>query len=177
LKFNAGKLQGSYVIALDKRVDERGYFVRRWCQQEFRANGLMDRIAQINCGFSPRAGTLRGLHFQKTPFAEIKVVSCTRGTVLDVVVDLRSNSSTYRQWMAVELCADDGQLVYVPEGCAHGYLTLSDDSVVEYLTSQFYAPESASGVRYDDPAFGIAWPRSVDVVSKADRSWPDYGDP
>jgi dTDP-4-dehydrorhamnose 3,5-epimerase len=176
LNFNNGKLDGSYVIELEKRADERGYFARSWCQREFEAHGLMKQIAQINTGFSPRAGTLRGLHFQKPPFDEVKVVSCTRGAVFDVIVDLRPASSTFRQWMGMELRAGDGRLLYAPEGCAHGYLTVSDDSEVAYLTSKFYAPEAASGVRYDDPAFGIAWPRAVDVISKADRQWPDFGE-
>ncbi len=174
MKFTPAKLAGSFIIELEKRTDERGFFARQWCQKELAAQGLSSAIAQINVGASPRPGTLRGMHFQKAPFAEVKIVHCTRGAVFDVLIDLRVDSPTYRDWMGVELNAAEHRLVYAPEGCAHGYLTLAPESEVTYFTSQFYAPEAACGVRYDDPAFGVKWPRSVEVISAADRSWPAY---
>jgi dTDP-4-dehydrorhamnose 3,5-epimerase len=170
--FTAGRISGSYIIDVERRSDERGFFARSWCEKEFAAHGLSARIMQINIGVSPRAGTLRGLHFQLPPFEEVKVVSCPRGAAYDVVVDLRSGSPTFGQWMAVELNGENARMLYVPEGCAHGYLTLFADSQVQYLTSQAYASEAARGVRFDDPAFAIEWPRQPDVVSLADRNWP-----
>lgn len=173
--FTPGKVQGSYVVDIEKRSDERGYFARWWCAREFEELGLSTGIAQINVGVSPRAGTLRGLHFQEDPHAEVKVAGCTRGAVYDVIVDLRAQSPTRGQWMGVELREGTGRLVYAPAGCAHGYLTLEPESELFYMTSEPYAPAAARGVRYDDPAFRIAWPRSIEVISAADRDWPDFG--
>ncbi|MCI0400700.1 MAG: dTDP-4-dehydrorhamnose 3,5-epimerase family protein [Gammaproteobacteria bacterium] len=172
--FTKGEIDGAYVMQLDKRADERGFFARLWCEQELRDRGLSARIAQINAGFSPRAGTLRGLHYQLAPHAEVKIVRCARGAVYDVIVDLRPASPTYRRWIGSELTADDAGLLYVPEGCAHGYLTLVDNAELIYLTSQPYVPHAARGVRYDDPAFGFQWPEKVRIISEADRSWPDF---
>lgn len=174
MNFTKGAIDGAYVIDLDKRQDERGFFARLWCEQEMRNCGLSTRIAQINTGFSPQAGTLRGLHYQLAPHAEVKLVRCTRGAVFDVIVDIRPGSPTFRQWMGLELTADNGRQLYVPEGCAHGYLTLVGDSELVYLTSQPYVPEAARGLRYDDPAFSIRWPREAGTVSAADRSWPAF---
>jgi dTDP-4-dehydrorhamnose 3,5-epimerase len=145
-----------------------------WCDQEFRANGLLADIAQINTGYSPRRGTLRGMHYQLAPYREVKVVRCLRGSVFDVVVDLRPESPTHRRWMGVELTAENGRMLYIPEGCAHGYLTLDDSTELMYLTSQPYAADAATGVRFDDPAFGIEWPAEAQLISQADRDWLPY---
>jgi len=165
---------GSYVIEIDRREDPRGFFARTWCRREFEELGLDPALVQINVGFNLRAGTLRGMHFQRAPFEETKVVRCTRGAVVDVAIDLRPDSPTYRRWAAVELTADNHRMLYVPRGCAHGYQTLVDDTELCYQTSQVYAPEHATGVRYDDPAFAVRWPLAVTVLSDADRRWPDF---
>lgn len=174
MKFSPGSVAGAWLIEIEPRADERGYFARAWCEREFEAHGLCTRIAQANTAFSRRRGTLRGLHYQEAPHAEVKVVRCTRGAVYDVVVDLRPGSPTHCRWMAAELTAQNGRMLYAPEGCAHGYLTLTDDTELLYLTSDVYAPAAAKGVRYDDAAFGIAWPGGVEVISGQDTSWPDY---
>jgi dTDP-4-dehydrorhamnose 3,5-epimerase len=167
-------LAGAFVLDVDGREDERGFFARVWCADELAAAGLDARISQINVGFNLRRGTLRGLHFQRAPHAEVKVVRCTAGRVYDVIVDLRPESPTHRRWVGVELTADNHRQLYVPAGFAHGYQTLTDAAEISYLTSVPYAPESATGVRFDDPAFGISWPEPVTVISDADRNWPDY---
>lgn len=158
-----------------KRIgDDRGYFGRLWCEREMAEQGLVSVIRQSNVGFSPRKGTLRGLHYQCAPHQEVKIVRCTRGRVFDVVVDLRPDSPTYCAWHGEELTPDNGKMLYVPEGCATGYLTLEDDSEIYYNTSEFYAPDAATGVRWDDPAFAIDWPTQPAVLSDNDVSWPDY---
>lgn len=162
------------MLELERRSDERGYFARVWCEKELREHGLNPALNQINTAFSPRAGTLRGLHFQIAPHEEVKIVRCTRGAVFDVIVDLRPASATFRKWAGFALSADDGQSLYVPEGCAHGYLTLTDNVDLMYLASVPYAPSAARGIRWDDPAFRIRWPRSIEVISAADRAWPDF---
>lgn len=167
---------GAFIIDPERRADERGYFARIFCDKELSECGFSGRIRQINSGFSPRSGTLRGLHFQEQPHAEVKIVRCVRGAVYDVVVDLRPDSPTFKQWYGAELTADNGRLLYAPEGTAHGYLTLTSDTELIYMTSSPYAAQAARGVRYDDPAFRIAWPAAVNVVSQADRSWPDFRD-
>jgi dTDP-4-dehydrorhamnose 3,5-epimerase len=174
MKFSEGKIPGAYVVELERRNDARGWFARSWCAREFADHGLSSAIAQVNAQFSPRAGTLRGLHYQEAPHAEVKIVRCTRGAIFDVIVDLRPGSPACGQWMGRELTAEEGAMLYAPEGCAHGYLTLADDTEVTYFTSAFYAPECARGVRFDDPAFGIEWPAPVRVVSDQDRQWPDH---
>ena len=147
-----------------------------WCERELEELGLVGRVRQVNVGFSPQAGTLRGLHFQQHPHEEVKIVRCTQGSVFDVVVDLRPDSPTFKQWHGVTLDPDNRSMLYVPEGCATGYLTLEADSEIYYLTSDFYAPDSAHGVRFDDPAFGIEWPREIEVISDADTAWPNFGE-
>jgi dTDP-4-dehydrorhamnose 3,5-epimerase len=174
MKFHATPIKDAYVVEPTPVRDERGFFGRVWCQDEFAQQGLTNRVAQINTGMSERAGTLRGMHYQLAPHAEAKVVYCTRGAVFDVVVDLRPDSPSFRRWHAVELTEDNYLALYVPAGCAHGYLTLSDRAVLTYLTSERYAPTAAKGVRYDDPAFGIEWPRAPQVISKADAAWPSF---
>jgi dTDP-4-dehydrorhamnose 3,5-epimerase len=172
--FTATTLDGAYLIDLEKREDSRGFFARTWCRKEFEAHGLNVDVAQINTGFSKSLGTLRGLHYQLPPYEEVKVVRCTMGAVFDVIVDLRRGSPTYKRWFGVELTADNRRMLYIPEGVAHGYQTLTDNTELCYQTSQFYAAEAARGVRFDDPAFTISWPEEVLVISDADRSWPAY---
>lgn len=165
-------VDGAYIIETERRADERGYFAREWCATEFARLGLCTRISQINAGVSRIAGTIRGLHFQIGEQSEVKVVRCTRGAAFDVIVDLRSNSPTYRKSFGVEITSTNGRLVYAPEGFAHGYQTLADDTEVEYLTSKPYSPEHARGVRFDDPALRISWPLAVTMLSDQDANWP-----
>lgn len=172
--FTAGSVSGAYVVDVEKRADERGYFARIWCERELAAHGLSCRIAQANTQVSAKRCTLRGLHYQEAPFAEVKFVRCARGAIYDVIVDLRRESPTFKQWMGSELSQENARMLYCPEGCAHGYLTLRDDTEVSYLTSQPFAPHAARGVRFDDLAFRVEWPEPVKVISVADRGWPDF---
>lgn len=174
--FRETPLAGAFVIDLEPRADDRGFFARAWAQDELEAHGLDPRASQANIGFSARAGTLRGMHYQEDPFAEVKIVRCTAGRVYDVIVDLRPHSPTHRRWFGIELSAANRTALYVPSGFAHGYLTLTDEAEVWYLASAPYAPSAAKGVRHDDPAFGIAWPIGVEVISDADRTWPEYAE-
>jgi dTDP-4-dehydrorhamnose 3,5-epimerase len=167
-------IAGAYVIEPERREDDRGFFARIFCRNEFAQHGLKTEMMQANTGFSRRKGTLRGLHFQRAPHAEVKVVRCTSGSMHDVIVDLRPDSPTWKQWFGVELSQQNRKMLYVPEGCAQGYITLADDTEMYYLASEFYSPETASGVRFDDPQFGIQWPAAMTVISKQDREWPDY---
>jgi dTDP-4-dehydrorhamnose 3,5-epimerase len=167
-------LQGAYIIDLEKRQDQRGFFARTWCLTEFVAQGLAARAVQTNISYSRRQGTVRGMHYQASPYAETKLIRCTRGAIYDVIIDLRSDSSTFKQWLGIELTGANYRMLYVPEGFAHGFQTLVDDVEVNYQVSQFYTPEAERGLRYDDPAFGIEWPQKVQVISDKDRSWPDY---
>jgi len=159
---------------MEKRGDERGFFARAFCEREFAQHGLSSRIVQANNSLSARKGTLRGMHYQRAPHQEAKVVGCIRGAIYDVVLDLRPDSPTYLRWAAAELTAENHRSLYIPEGCAHGFQTLMDGAEVLYLMSEFYAPGHAAGVRYDDPAFAIEWPLPVACISDADRAWPDY---
>jgi dTDP-4-dehydrorhamnose 3,5-epimerase len=173
--FTETKLRGAFVIDIERRGDERGFFARAWCQEEFAARGLGTNLVQANIAFSQRAGTLRGLHYQVKPHEEAKLVRCTRGAVYDVIVDLRPESPTYLQWVSVELTADNRTMLYVPEGFVHGYQTLTDNAEVLYQVSHVYSPESERGVRWDDPAVGIEWPKiDTRIISEKDRSWPNY---
>jgi dTDP-4-dehydrorhamnose 3,5-epimerase len=174
--FRETPLSGAYVIESERIEDQRGFFGRIWCQNELQQMGLKTELAQSNVGFSHLKGTLRGLHFQKVPHAEVKIVRCTRGGIFDVIVDLRESSSTYKRWFGTELNEKNCKMIYVPEGFAQGYLTLTDNTEMYYLTTEFYHPESALGVRYDDPAFGIEWPIEIAVISAQDREWPDFTD-
>ncbi len=175
--FTETELQGVYLVDAERREDRRGFFSRLWCQRELVEHGLDARVAQVNAGFTLRKGGLRGLHFQLPPRQEVRIVRCTMGALFDVILDLRPMSPTYKQWVGVELTAENRRMMYAPEGCAHGYQTLTDNTELCYQTSNLYAPELARGVRYDDPAFGITWPLPVTSVSEADKSWPDYRDP
>jgi dTDP-4-dehydrorhamnose 3,5-epimerase len=174
MKFSETKVKGAYLVELDRREDHRGFFARSWCAREFEAQGLNPRVVQINVGFTAKRAGLRGLHYQLPPHAEAKTVRCTHGRVFDVVLDLRPDSPSHKQWEAFELSAENHKMLYIPEGCAHGYQTMTDNAEIEYLTSAFYASGAATGVRFDDPAFNINWPLPLGSISDADRSWPDY---
>ena len=170
--FNTTELEGAFVLDLDPHEDRRGFFARTFCQDEFRDHGLNPRIAQANVAFNRVKGTVRGLHFQFPPVAESKVVRVTRGAILDVIVDLRPESPTFLQHIAVELTADNHRSLYVPERFAHGFQVLVDDTETTYLMGEFYAPTAESGLRYSDPAIGISWPLEIADVSEKDESWP-----
>lgn len=165
-------LAGAHVVDIEPIPDSRGFFARVWCESEFGAKGLNATWSQSNMQFNPKKGTLRGLHYQTAPFDEIKLARCTSGAVFDVAVDLRPDSSSYLQWMGVELTAENHRMVWIPKGCAHGYLTLAPSSEVTYLTSHEYVPAAATGVRYDDPAFDIEWPSPVTTIADRDLNWP-----
>ena len=168
------KLPGVYLVRLKKIEDARGYFARAWCRDTFAKHGLNPHMLQLNTGFSHQQGTVRGMHYQEAPHAEAKFVRCTRGAIFDVAVDVRPDSATRGQWFGADLTADNGQMLYVPEGFAHGYQTLTDGAEMYYLTSAPYAAGSARGVRHDDPAFGIRWPLPVSIISEPDRKWADF---
>lgn len=176
MRFTTTRLRGVWQIDLDLLEDERGHFARSFCREEFAAHGLQTGVAQANVSFNRRRGTLRGMHFQVAPMAEAKLVRCTRGRLLDVVVDLRPDSPTHCEWIAIELGGDParGRMIYVPEGCAHGFQTLEDETEVSYQMFAAFSPAHARGVRWDDPAFGIAWPLPSPILSDKDRSYPLY---
>jgi dTDP-4-dehydrorhamnose 3,5-epimerase len=175
VRFVPVPIEGAYLIELELHEDERGFFARSWSPEELAAAGLNPGLAQASLSRNTRAGTLRGLHFQREPHAEAKIVRCTRGAIFDVVVDLRADSPTRGGWFGAELDELGGAALYVPEGCAHGFQTLTDDADVFYLISEAYAPEAAAGVRWDDPAFAIAWPpAAARTISERDRAWPDF---
>ena len=169
--FTETKLLGAFVIDLERREDNRGFFARAFCQHEFEAHGLNPVIAQANVAFNKRRGTIRGMHFQYPPAAESKLVRCTRGAILDIIVDLRPESETYLQHVAYQLDADVGRALYVPERFAHGYQVLEDGTETSYQVGEFYTPESEGGLRYDDPRLGLDWPLPVGELSEKDDSW------
>jgi dTDP-4-dehydrorhamnose 3,5-epimerase len=170
--FSPTSIEGVKVVDPTPRNDERGRFMRAWCIREFRDHAIEFVPVQANLGFSFRKGTTRGMHFQLDPAPEAKLIRCTRGSMFDVALDLRSGSKTLGNWFGTELSAENGRMLYVPEGCGHGYQTLEDNTEMYYMTSAFYSPEAARGVRFDDPAFGIHWPLPATVVSEQDRNWP-----
>lgn len=174
MRFTPTELKDAYVIDIEQRADERGFFARTWCQNEFAQHGLVATIAQANMSYNHKRGTLRGMHFQRAPHAEVKIIRCTRGAIYDVIIDLRPDSPTYKRWIGVELTARNYRMLYVPEGFGHGFQTLEDETEVAYNVSQFYTPGAEGGVRYNDPAFGIAWPLPVSVISEKDAAWPDF---
>jgi len=175
MKFIETKLQGAFIIRPDLIEDERGFFARTFCRREFEEHGLNTNLVQCNISFNKQKGTLRGMHYQVPPHAEAKLVRCTAGAIYDVIIDLRAASSTFKQWFAVELTAENHQLLYVPEGFAHGYQTLRPDTEILYQVSEFYHPQSEEGVRWNDPAFGIVWPLPATAMSGKDASHPDWG--
>ena len=168
------ELAGAFVVESEPIEDERGWFARIYDEGELEQNGLATRFAQGSLAYNKERGTLRGMHYQADPHAEAKLVRCISGAVHDVIVDLRPASPTFKRWVAVELTAASGRMLYVPEGLAHGYLTLENESETLYLISAPYAPEAARGVRWDDPAFGIAWPDEPRVLSEKDKAWSDF---
>lgn len=175
--FTPTRLEDAYVIDVERRADERGFLARTFCEREFAEHGAPMRIVQSSTIHSARRNTLRGLHYQEAPHAEIKLVRCTGGSIFLVMVDLRPGSTTRNDWFGVELRAGDRRMAYVPEGFAQGYQTLEDETEVLYQMSHDYVPEAARGVRWDDPAFGIDWPAAEErTISERDRTWPDHSD-
>ena len=172
MQIGATSIDIVFHVEIQQIEDDRGFFARSWCSREFEEAGVQAAFVQENIGFSRKAGTLRGLHFQREPFQEVKLVRCTRGAVWDVAVDLRADSPTYGDWVGFELSAERRNMLFVGGGCAHGYITLIDDCELQYLTSQFYVAGSAAGARYDDPFLGIEWPAEITTISEADRGWP-----
>ena len=174
MTFKETAISGVFEIGIQAIRDERGFFARAWCRSEFEQHGLESTLVQCNISFNVRKGTLRGMHFQAAPFAETKLVRCTLGAIYDVVLDLRPQSTTFKSWVAVTLTAENRNMVYIPKGCAHGFLTMQDETEVFYQMSEVYNAESARGVRWNDPAFDIAWPDRVEVISDRDRNYPDF---
>ena len=172
--FRETKLPGAFVIELQKHEDERGFFARSWCQKEFETHGLNQRLVQCNVSFNKLKGTLRGMHYQVAPSAEAKLVRCTRGAIYDVIIDLRPESTTYRQHVSEVLSSNNYRALFIPEGFAHGFQTLEDNSEVFYQMSAFYSLEHQRGLRYNDPAFEIKWPAIATVISDRDRSYEDF---
>lgn len=172
--FEETSLPGLTIVAIERREDPRGFFARSWCRDEFVQQGLDPRLVQCNLSYNARRGTLRGMHFQREPYPEVKLVRCTAGAVFDVAVDLRPASPTYRRWFGAELSAQNRRALYIPAGFAHGFQTLTDDAEVFYQMSEFYHPESAGGVRWNDPAFGIVWPLPDPILSERDRDYSDF---
>jgi dTDP-4-dehydrorhamnose 3,5-epimerase len=174
LKLHGTPVEGAFVIAPDRQGDDRGFFARLFCEREFAAAGLASRFVQINNSLTARRGTLRGLHYQLPPAAEVKVVRCIRGAMFDVVADLRPDSSSYGQWFGTELTGADRAMMYVPQGCAHGFVTLTDEVETLYLVSAPYTPELERGLPFDDPWLGIRWPIEPLEMSAKDRAWPRF---
>jgi dTDP-4-dehydrorhamnose 3,5-epimerase len=173
MNFRETAIEGVWLVEPERYEDERGFFARTWDAEEFERRGLSGRFVQASISFNRRRGTLRGMHFQDAPHEEAKLVRCTSGSIFDVAVDLRTGSPTHRRWVGAELSAENRLALYVPEGCAHGFLTLTDDAEIAYEISAFHAPDAARGVRWDDPAIGIDWPGEVLVVNERDRTYPD----
>ncbi len=172
--FTETRLKGAFVIEPERGEDDRGYFARTFCRREFEAHGLNPHVEQCNISFNRRRGTLRGMHFQAAPYQETKLVRCVRGAIYDVIIDLRPDSPDFKGHVAVTLTAEDGKMLYVPEGFAHGFQTLEDDTEVFYLMSQPFAAEHARGVRWNDPAFGIEWPTAQRIILERDQTYPDF---
>lgn len=172
--FTETRLKGAYTIEPEKLEDNRGFFARTWCQREFKAHDIHMNFAQCNISVSTKMGTLRGMHYQAAPYEEAKLIRCTMGAIYDVIIDLRSDSKTYKQFISMELTAGNRKMLYTPKGFAHGFLTLADDTEVFYQMSEFYMPEYARGVRWNDPVFNIQWPADVKVISERDKKYADF---
>jgi len=168
-------LAGAYTVSLERREDERGFFARAFCRDEFMAAGIEPDLVQANLSYNRLRGTLRGLHYQHPPYQETKLVRCVAGSLFDVIVDVRPESSTYRRWFGVELSEANQLALFVPRGFAHGLIVLQDETSVFYMVSESYAPDSEAGLRWDDPGIGIDWPIEPTVISEKDRAWPDHG--
>ena len=173
MKFSEIFLQGAFIIDIEPVADERGLFARTWCKKEFHQKGLLDEFMQCNISVNHKKGTLRGMHFQKAPYAEAKLVRCTKGAIFDVIIDLRPESDTFFKWYAVELNANNRKTLFIPKGFAHGFQTLTDHTEIFYQMSEFYRPEYAGGVRWNDPVFGVDWPEDTRIISKKDQQYPD----
>lgn len=174
MRFTESKLRGSFLIDMAPIEDQRGFFARSFCRREFEQQGLNPHVAQCSVSFNKLKGTLRGMHYQMPPCAEVKVVRCTMGSIYDVIIDLRPDSPTFKQWTGVELNARNHKALYIPEGFAHGFLTLADESEVHYQMSEFFAPEYSAGVRWNDPSFSVQWPGEVKVIADRDLNYPDF---
>lgn len=174
MQFCETKLPGVFLVRIEPRCDDRGFFARTWCCREFAAHGLNPALVQCSISVNTRRGTLRGVHYQAAPHQEAKLVRCTKGAIYDVIVDLRESSPTFKQWIGAELTAANHDMLYIPEGCGHGFLTFEDDTEVFYQISQFYEEKAARGVRWNDPAFGIEWPAPVQVISDRDAQYPSF---
>lgn len=174
MKFHPTPLLGAHTIELEKRGDDRGFFARMFCAEEFRGAGLIVNFVQMNNSLSAKRGTLRGLHFQLAPAAEVKVIRCVGGALWDAIIDLRPDSPTYCQWFGAELTAENRVMMYCPRGFAHAILTLTDDAEAIYIVSNGYAPKQERGIRFDDPKFGVEWPIAPAEISEKDREWPDF---
>jgi dTDP-4-dehydrorhamnose 3,5-epimerase len=172
MKFTELNIPGAFLIEIEPITDERGFFARSWCQQEFIIQGLNPNLVQCNISFNLKSGTLRGMHYQTKPHEEVKLVRCTQGAIYDVIIDIRQESLTYGHWLAVELKADNHKILYIPEGLAHGFQTLTDNTEVFYQMSEFYHPESARGIPWDDPFFQVEWPLERKIISERDLSYP-----
>lgn len=172
--FKETRLKGAFIIDPEQLSDDRGFFARTWCQKEFKAHGLNPNMAQCSISFNNKKGTLRGLHYQAAPHEEAKLVRCTAGAIYDVIVDLRPESDTFKSWISLELTAENRKMLYIPEGFVHGFLTLQDNTEVFYQMSEFYMPDYARGVRWDDPAFNIQWPIDVVMISKRDEQYGSF---
>lgn len=172
--FTETRLKGAFIVDLQPHEDDRGFFARSWCSNEFTDHGLDSRVVQCNISFNKKRGTLRGMHYQVAPFAEAKLVRCTMGAIFDVIIDLRPNSSTFRQWLSLELTQENRRAIFMSIGFAHGFQTLQDNSEVFYQMSEFFHPEHAQGVRWNDPAFGIDWPIDTKVISQRDQEYADF---
>lgn len=172
MKFVETKLKGSFIIEIEKQEDERGFFARIWDQKKFGEMGLNPKLSQSSISFNKKRGTLRGMHYQIAPYQETKVVRCNRGKIFDVIIDLRENSKTYRQWFGIEINSENSNMLYIPEGFAHGFQTLEDNTEVFYQISQEYMPEYARGKLWNDPTFNISWPIKPPIISNKDEHWP-----
>jgi len=172
--FKETKLKDAFIIDLEKHQDDRGFFARAYCEKEFQNHGIESAVVQANVSYNKYKHTLRGMHFQTEPYGEAKLVRCTRGAIYDVIIDVRKNSPTYKEWIGVELTEDNYRMLYVPEGFAHGFITLQDGTVITYQVSEFYTPGAEKGIRWNDPAFGINWPAEPAIISEKDENWPDF---
>lgn len=174
MNFKQTFLEGAYVVALEELREQRGFFARSFCREEFQAHGLDPDVSQCNISFNERRGTLRGMHYQSPPFEEAKLVRCTRGAIFDVIIDIRTDSKTYKRTFAIELTADNRKMLFVPKGFAHGFQTLQDDSEVFYQMSDSYRPGVGRGIRWNDPVLAIDWPISAPILSEQDANYPDW---
>jgi len=176
MKFLETPLKGAFIIDLEKREDERGFFARTWCRNEFESHGIYRLPVQSNLSYNKKAGTMRGMHYQASPFQESKLLRCVSGSVYDAIIDLRKDSPTFMQWFGIELNEENGIALFIPEDFAHGFMTLKDNSEIMYQVSAFYTPGSERIVRYNDPSFNIQWPMEATIISEKDKNAPDYKD-